>query len=317
MRNIDVPRPALISILVGIVSLWAFFANVFEIVSYYRPLDLEFLSEHNIEAGRYVKGTISECVTVPLFNRQDILSGTDGEVIGALGRTYNSYTIPISDGQFIRVWLYDMESIDGMERIVYGDTLDLSFMGKIQKGEAVNTAWYNWNPDFDQSKLVTDYVIWQKTVDMEENLCFVGIFGIVIAVLIYYFSGGIRIVEVQPEPVNYTKFRYNYNKENELLIARKHLEKYEEWEKEYRVKKNVGMVCGIVGFLIVLRTKLKWIGLILVIYGIKKCWNFFINSKNRYAVKVAKLFSIKTLQTKREEEELKIEVLENESLTKL
>lgn len=187
MKNIDVPKSALSSILVGIASLWIFCANVFEIVSYYRPLDLAFLSEHNIEAGRYVQGTISECVTVPLFNRQDMLSGTDGEVIGALGRTYNSYTIPISDEQFIRVWLYDMESIDGMERIVDGDTINLSFMDKIQKGEAVNTAWYNWNTDFDQSKLMTDYVIWQKTVDMEKNLCFAGIFGMVIAVLVYYF----------------------------------------------------------------------------------------------------------------------------------
>lgn len=193
MKSIYIPKSALISILIGIVSLWVLFINALEIVSYYRPLDLEYLSEQNIEAGRYVQGMISECVTVPLFNRQDMLSGNDGEFLGAWGRTYKSYTIPISGEHYIRVWLYDAESIDGMEGIVQGGTLEVSFKGKIQKGKNINAEWYNKDPDFDQSKVVDDYVIWQKTIDMEKNLCYAGLLGMVIAALIYYFSGGIEI----------------------------------------------------------------------------------------------------------------------------
>lgn len=48
-------------------------------------------------------------------------------------------------------------------------------------------------------------------------------------------------------------------------------------------------------------------GLVLIIYGMKKWWDRFINSENRHAMNIAKLFSMKTLQTKRAEEEHKIE----------
>ncbi len=36
--------------------------------------------------------------------------------------------------------------------------------------------------------------------------------------------------------------------------------------------------------------ELKSVGLVVMIYGGKKWWNFFINSKNRYAVEVARFF---------------------------
>ena len=51
-------------------------------------------------------------------------------------------------------------------------------------------------------------------------------------------------------------------------------------------------------------------GLVLIIYGVKKWWDRFINSENRHAMNIAKLFSLKTLQTKRAEEERKIEEYE-------
>ncbi len=311
MRSVDIPRKALISIFVGIVCLWVFVANVIKLVSFYHPLDMDELSEQNMKVGRYVQGTISECVVVPVFHRQDMLSGWDSEFLGAGGRRYYSYTVPISEGQFVRVWLYDKESVDMLERFVCGDTVEFSFSGIIQEGGPISTEWYGWDPDFDQSKVVAEYEIWQKSMEAETNLCFMGVLGMILAAWAYYSCDGIRILEVSKKPDPHVKFKYNYNKENELIIAKKRLEKYKEWEKEYRKNKKVGTVCGIAGFLMMLWTNFKWIGLLLMIYGIKKWWDFFINSENKYAVKVAKLFSIKTLQTKRAEEEMKIEILEN------
>jgi len=199
MKTIEIPRTALISIIIAIVSLGIIIVNTFEIISYNHPLKLESLSEQNMEVGGYVQGMISECITVPVFDRQDKLSGTDGEFFGELGRTYNSYTVPIAGGKFIKVWIYDSESKKAMERIVGGDTLEVSFNGKIQKGGAINQEWYNWNPNFDQSRVVADYVIWQKNIDKEKNLCYAGLLGMVIAALLYYFSGGIQIEEVSQE----------------------------------------------------------------------------------------------------------------------
>lgn len=72
----------------------------------------------------------------------------------------------------------------------------------------------------------------------------------------------------------------------------------------------VGMVPGIIGLLLVMLGRLERIELLLGIYGVKKWWDYFINSENKYAMKLAKFFSIRTLQVMREEEEIKIEVLE-------
>ncbi len=51
-------------------------------------------------------------------------------------------------------------------------------------------------------KVVADYVIWQKTLDVEKKFCIAGFYGMVIAALTYYFCGGIQIIEVQPETKN-------------------------------------------------------------------------------------------------------------------
>ena len=318
VKKIDIPISALVSILVGVISLWVFLANGFKIISYFHPLDLAYLSEQNIKIDRYVKGTISDCVTVPLFNNQNTLSGSSGMLVEIVGRDYESYTVPIFGDQYIRVWINNEESLKGMESIVHGDKAEVSFVGQIKKGGPLNTEWYNWNPELDQSKIVADYVIWQKTLDVEKNFCIAGFYGMVIAVLIYYFCGRIQIIEVQPETKKRSKV--GYDKENQLVISRKRLEMYEELERIYRKKRNIGTICIIIGFIIAFILELyelKAIGLLLMLYGSKKWWNFFINSKNRCAIEVARIFSMKTLQTKRAVEECKIEMIEKESLTEM
>lgn len=199
VKKIDIPISGLVSILIGLVSLWVFLANGVKYMSYLHPLDLACLSEQNIKTDQYVKGTISDCVTVPIENRQDIASGSDAEWIG-MGRTYKSYTVPAFDDCYVRVWIYDIESQKGMESIANGETAEVSFVGQVKKGGlALNADWYNRNPEFDQSKVVTDYAVWQTTAETEKNLCIGGLLGMMIAVLIYFSYGRIRIMNVQPE----------------------------------------------------------------------------------------------------------------------
>lgn len=313
MKKIDIPAVGLVSIFIGVISLWIFLVNGSRYVLYLYPLDLAYLSETNIKTDQYVKGTISECVTVPVFDRQDLMSGSSGEMIG-MGRTYICYTVPISRDRYIRIWIYDKETLEGMESIVDGRQIEVAFTGQVKKGGlSLNAEWYNWNPEFDQSKIVSDYSVWQTTAETEKNLCIGGFLGMMIAALIYFSYGRIRIMNVSPEMPKRGGSVYNYNKENELAIARRRLEMYEEQKKIYRKKSMIGMICIVMGILIILVAellKLKAAGLIFIIYGGRKCWDFFINSSNRYAIEIARLFLIETLQNKRAEEECKIEELE-------
>lgn len=197
MKNIHIPTSACISILMGVISLGLILVNGFQIFSYYPPLNLANLSEQNIKRNQYVEGTIADCVTVHVFNNQRASGCSGGWIIG--GKNYQYYTVPISDDQYIRVLIDDEESIEGMEHIVHGETAEVSFTGQIVNGEPLNTEWYNWNPEFDQSKVIVDYVILQKTLDTEKKLFCAGFWGILIAALIYHFGDGIKVIEVSPE----------------------------------------------------------------------------------------------------------------------
>ena len=316
MKNIHIPTSAWVSILIGVISLLVVIVNGFMIFSYYPPLDLANLSEQNIKMNQYVEGTITDCVTVPVFNSQRALRGNSGTFIKG-GEIYQYYTIPISGDQYIRILINDEETIKGMERIVHGDAAEVSFVGQIQVGGPLYTEWYNWDPEFDQSKIVVEYVIWQKELGAEENFCRVGFWGIVLAVLIYYFGGGIQMIEVPLEMPKYDKVAHHYDLENELAVARRRLEMYREQERAYRKKTTTGTVCIIIGLLIIVLNVffIRPIGFLSIFYGVKKWWNFFINSRNRYALKISSFFSIKTLQTKRAIVERKIEELEQESFT--
>lgn len=116
MKNIHIPTSAFVSILIGVISLLIILVNGFKFFSYYPPLDLANLSEQNIKMNQYVEGTITDCVTVPVFNNQRSLSGTSGGFIKGI-EVYDYYTIPISDDQYIRVLINDEESKKGWNRL--------------------------------------------------------------------------------------------------------------------------------------------------------------------------------------------------------
>lgn len=312
MKNIHITTSAMISILIGVISLLVMLVNGLEIFFYDHPLDLAYLSKDNLKRNRYVNGTITDCVTVPVLGNQRDISGRSGTFV-IRKEVYYYYTVPISGDQYIRVWIKDKESLKEMERIAQGEAAEVSFVGKIQAGEPLNTAWYDWNPEFDQSKIVVDYVIWQKTIDAEKLFCQAGFWGIVLAILIYHFFGEIQIIELPSESEENWKFVHNY-KDYELDNARRRLKVYMEKEIEYRKDAITGTICIIIGLPIVINNVflINFFGSILIIYGVITWWTFFINSKNIVARKISRLFSIKTLQDKRAIEESKIEKLEQE-----
>lgn len=303
MKKINIAVSALISMGIGAVSLWIFLVNGWKLISYSHPLDLANLSEQTIKINRYVKGTISDCFTVPMWGRNDLRVGCSEEWLG----TGRCYTIPISDGRYIRAYLNEKESLKEMERIVNGDPVEVPFAGLLVRSvTSLNTEFYDMDPEFDQSRIVADYELHEKkTTEKEKNLLFVGLFGMAAAGLIY-MRDGIRVTEVPPEKKN--AGIPNYNKENEMIIARRRLERYAEQERAYRKMSAIGTVCVIGGlFLVLVMPALALMGLAFMIYGVKKWWDCFINSENRHAMNIAKLFSLKTLQTKKAEEERKIE----------
>lgn len=308
MKKVNIPKSALASLGIGAVSLWLFLTNGWKLVSYSPPLDLANLCERTMKGNRYVRGTISECVTVPYEGRNDVRDGCSNSFLNGV-MFYDCYTIPISEGRYIRVWLYEKESLNGMESLVKGASAEVPFAGLLVRSNgALNTEFYDRDPEFDQSKVVTDYTLVQKTTEKEKNLLFIGLFGMGAALLTYVRGGGIRVKEVPPETKGAAGRIPNYNLENERIIARMRLEKYAQQERAYRKESVIGTGCVAAGlFALFALPLLRLPGLVFVLYGFKTWWDRFIHSDGRRAREIARLFSIRTLQDKKEEEERKIE----------
>lgn len=308
MKKVNIPISALASLGIGAVSLWLFLTNGWKLVSYSPPLDLANLCERTMKGNRYVRGTISECVTVPYEGRNDVRDGCSNSFLNGV-MFYDCYTIPISEGRYIRVWLYEKESLNGMESLVKGASAEVPFAGLLVRSNgALNTEFYDRDPEFDQSKVVTDYTLVQKTTEKEKNLLFIGLFGMGAALLTYVRGGGIRVKEVPPETKGDAGRIPNYNLENERIIARMRLEKYAQQERAYRRESVIGTGCVAAGlFALIFLPFLRLPGLVFMLCGFKTWWNRFIHSDGRRAREIARLFSIRTLQDKKEEEERKIE----------
>lgn len=304
MKKVNIAFSALVSIGIGAVSLWIFLVNGWKLISYSHPLDLANLSEQTMKINRYVKGTISDCFTVPMWGRNDLRVGSS-EVYIEFGKNYECYVIPIQEGRYIRVYLYEKESLNGMEHIVNDDPVEVPFAGLLVRSvTSLNTAFYDLDPEFDKSGVIMDYVLMQKTTEKEKNLLFVGLFGMAAAALIY-MRNGIKVTEVPPEKK--IAGIPNYNKENEMIIARRRLERYAEQERAYRKMSVIGTGCVAAGlFALFALPFLRLPGLVFALYGCKTWWDRFIHSENRHARNIARLFSIRTLQDKKEEEERKI-----------
>lgn len=306
MKKVNIPISALVSLGIGAVSLWLFLVNGWKLMSWMYPLNLEILTEQTMKANRYVVGTITDCVTVPYEKGSSSRYGRSNSFLNGV-MFYDCYTIPISEGRYIRVWLYEKESLSGMEGLVKGDSVEVPFAGLLVRSNgALNTEFYDHAPEFDQSKVVRDYVLEQKTKETEKNLFFIGLFGMAAAALIYV-RNSIRIREIPPEKKDAGRIP-SYHLESELAVARMRLERYVEQERIYRKEGVIGTGCVAAGlFALFAVPLLRLPGLVFLLYGFKTWWNRFIHSGGRRAREIARLFSIRTLQDKKEEEERKIE----------
>ena len=234
MRKVNISTAIVISILIGVISLCLLLINGYKMVAYrpYAPWNLSELSEKDMKHGRYVHGDILDCFKISYTNSLGATTymGNDGGLFDGAHFFY-SYTIPIATDRYIRIWLLERsDSQKGMEELINGKTNIVPFTGQIKKGSDINSEFYNHDPDFDQGRIIAEYSLWEKGTDSERNLCILGLLGLVISWLLYRSAGGIEVREVMDTTA---KPQYNYDRENELDIANKLLEKYYAEEKSW------------------------------------------------------------------------------------
>ena len=315
-NQFTVPTAAIVSFVIGGVSLCLFLIQGFRLLAH-PTVDLSGLSGTNLRAGQYVQGEITEVYKIQAPNGHWF--GNDGEFMKL--RSYSSYTVRIAEGRYIRVWLYDKDAIAAMEQLVQGAEAKIAFAGEVKRRKSpLNVGWYSKNPEFDEKLFVENYEIWQQSPHAGRDLLLVGLYGMIIAGVIYYRSGGIHRAKSEPESIwpgsrqEERLPRYAADLESEMIHIRRRLEMYHKKEKEYRIEGIVGiflvLIGGYIHFGLHALGLVNWVGLAFLIYGIKQIWTWFLHSKNRIARKIAGIFNLTTLQDKRESDERFLHKLE-------
>ena len=145
------------SLLLALFGLYLVFGAFYHAI--FVPLwDLNSLTAKDMKEGRIVSGTITSVFTVSKYNSDARIGKSGTKTVGQ--KIYDSYTVPIGDGCYIKVWISGEEAKQSMERIVRGEKAEVSFIGKIKRSMLpITDVWYFANPDFDESLLIRQYEI--------------------------------------------------------------------------------------------------------------------------------------------------------------
>ncbi|MCM1262726.1 MAG: hypothetical protein NC313_08390 [Butyrivibrio sp.] len=196
MKKIYVSRMTIISLLIFLLSIGGIVISILRINLYNQAQPLAYFSKDSLKAGRYVTGTITSYV---VNKRRPTSSDVDYSIYtfgnwDNLIDTYAGYIIPFDDGNYIRIWINDEESLALLNGSQDGFHVNVSFVGKI-KVEDTPADYADDVLGFDHNKVITDYAIVQQDLKAEKYWIIVCLFGIVTALILYFFEGKVEVSE--------------------------------------------------------------------------------------------------------------------------
>lgn len=166
--------------------------------SYYREcryIPLEHLSAGNCTEGDYVSGTVEKCATITV----------DGKVMGqsnayspSILKTYYFYTIPMNDGNYIRLMLADEDTVDEMEKLIGGETESVRVEGQISREPVPpNNAWYEQSEQIENpyQDVVSGVVVRQISFKKRREALYAGIMFLALTGLFIWQNGLVGLRE--------------------------------------------------------------------------------------------------------------------------
>ena len=294
-RKYAVPRSAIFSIIIGILSFILFLTQMIRL-GMTTAADFTKLSGSGLRPGQYVQGEITELYTIQFAGNTRALSGSFSKL-----KSYKSYTAKLSDGSYIRVWVYDHDTINALNDLANGKVESVKLYGQVsQLGSSLNTEWYRKNPEYDQRVIIDSYEIWQTSKHAGRDGLIASVYGMLLAVLIYNFGGRIKEVQSKNHEVPHRARIARDPSAFDLEIEHMHkrLDGYEIRKKKTMFDAKVGIVLLIIGAFIVFQQYviIFWGGIVMIIVGIKNIFLGIINSGKPLGIKIARTFNIRTIQ---------------------
>ena len=296
-KKYDISSFTILSVALGLYGIYMIIVGIISLFWDFNAKDLKDISSQTLRSRQFVQGYVSDCVRKPV--------GSDG-MIGEFGSSssgfsgFSGYTIPLQNGEYIRFWVSDKKTKETLEKMVSGENVAFALQGYVAKYNGSDTTWYQEIPDFDESKLILNYVIWESSRLRDTRKILSGAFICLISFLLIRFVFKIEVRRVNETSLNLEHYDI-YQLKMELKLAKERMSKVEQEDKMKTNAVRVGWILVILGIVYCLIVKvLPVIGLMSITCGIIKIWTGFINSEHPKAMEIADKWKISTVQNRKD-----------------
>ena len=272
--------------------------------NYENAVSFEELAEDDIKSGTYVCGYINSFVISEIMvNDEPVRDGVSQVLIDFVAES-DIYTIPVLPDTYIQLMAREEDTRKGLKIFCDSPQDKVYFKGEIIRFNLEpNEAWYG-SVDEDKfpniNNIITDYYIREIDEDELWDSIKLGSLFLILAVAIFIDAGGfkglIEETETKIEGKRSNGFEYIYNKEDELINKEsilRLLTRRQKRLKSKRVSSAVMLGLGVLMSLVI--PKLILVGFVLIFFGGKGLWEWFINSSNIHAIKLARKLEIESL----------------------
>lgn len=324
-KKIHINLKLIVIILLLIIGAYYLIKGSNDIADCDEAVSFEELKASDIKDGVYVCGYIEKFVIrTGMVNGIEVKDAVSQTVVEFTGDR-DIYTLPFENNKYIQLMARSKEAKENLNNMLDHPNEKAYFEGVIVKRNiGINWSWFSIVDKDDYpgiNDIISEYYI--REVDRNDfwNDIRLGAILAVIAVLLFVdssgFSGLIEKEEIKPEARNIRNLSDIDNKEDELIDKEYILRQLTRKQKRIKKKKPSSIVMMVLGVLcIIILPKIFFIGIILLIFGGKGFFEWFINSSNINGIKLAKKLGVDSLyvmieQCKRDIKELE-ELVYNE-----
>ncbi|MCH5250801.1 MAG: hypothetical protein J1E98_12750 [Lachnospiraceae bacterium] len=320
--RVFISKKLIITVVIFTIGLMFLFKGINSYFKHNQALSLETLTESECKKGSYVVGNIDSYVIYRIKENNKVLGSSD--TLLTYTKAYEFYTVPIAQNSYIRIMVSDKDMLSKLKNFIEGKGESFYFEGEIVDSPIeFNYKWYAAIEGFNAEDVIKPYVIKEINFESNKSTIYIGILLVVFSALLFFADGGVKsVVSKDIDDANITgnrgsrsnDYTNSYNKRNEILIEIRQLESYENRLSELKKKCIIGFVLLGIGIYIIVSSylwEIKLIGILLIILSIKSIWKYFINSNNRLARQLVKLFGIESLSEKIDECKDNIDKMEN------
>lgn len=295
------------------VSIYIMLCNGVELYKYNHPHSLNELSAGDKLINEYVECKIDRYIVTPVSEYLTDQYTGQSELYFDFFNDYITYTIPVNGDKYVRVQICDKKIVDELEAYEMGQGNPVYFIGKITEGSSFNTSWYKDIEGFDVSDIYSNIMIAQSKESPIKNTLILSVFLLLISII--GIVKNFYTLTIEDKPNSNEIYTYSYNARNELMYKRQYLARLIEQQTSIRRWSIAGVYFVIFGGSVTLTNywwEIKIFGVVLVFIGIKQIYKAFINSDNRFALRIASIFEIDTVNHKKKMCVRRIEYLENQ-----